>query len=163
MQEALIVEADAGGDLRLRHAMRQELLRERDAAMGDVRVRREADLFAKRPAKAELVEAGVRGESFEVDRFGEAGVEHGPRARHGRAQCRTTTGLRAGRRTYEVDQGMKRASSSGTSTSGFSVSFSVGLDLKLRTRRASIVIAIPVWGLRPGRSCLSRRATCRNR
>ena len=99
MQEALIVEADARSDLRLRHATRQELLRERDAAMGDVRARREADLFAKRTAKAELVEAGMRGESVEVDRFGETCVEQGPRARHGGAQCRTTPGLRAPRLT----------------------------------------------------------------
>jgi hypothetical protein len=55
MQEALIVKADAHGDLGLRHSASEEVLRERDAAMRDIGVRREADLLAKRAAKAELV------------------------------------------------------------------------------------------------------------
>jgi uncharacterized protein (DUF1501 family) len=106
MQQALVVEADARSDLRLSHATGQELLREGDAAMRHVSVGWEADLFAKRPAKAELVEVGMHGKRLEVDRFGDARIEQSPSARDGRAQRRTTPRLRAARRTYDVDQGM---------------------------------------------------------
>jgi hypothetical protein len=47
MHQALIVEAHARGDLGLRHASREQILGERDATVGDVRVRREPDLLAK--------------------------------------------------------------------------------------------------------------------
>ena len=66
MQEALIVKAHARRDLRLRHAPREQYLRPRDTTMGDVRVRRHADLLAKCPTEAELVETRMRREGFEI-------------------------------------------------------------------------------------------------
>ena len=74
MQEALIVKADTHGDLGLRHSASEEALRQRDPAMRDVRVRWKAQLLSKRSAKAELVEACVRGERIETDCFGDGFV-----------------------------------------------------------------------------------------
>lgn len=81
MHEALIVKADARGDLRLRHSASEQVLRACDATMRDVGVWREADLFAKRSAEAELVETCVCSERVEIDRFGEALVEQRTRPR----------------------------------------------------------------------------------
>lgn len=108
VQEALVEETDACGDLGLRHSAREQVLRERDAAMGHVGVRRQAHLIAKRTAQAKLVEPRVRGQGIQVDSFGEALVEQRLRPRDRRAGARVSPGLHAARRTHHVDQGVQR-------------------------------------------------------
>ena len=70
MQEALIVKAHARRDLRLRHAPREQYLRPRDTTMGDVRVRRHADLLAK--AILELV-ASIEATDAKVKKINKSG------------------------------------------------------------------------------------------
>ncbi len=104
MQEALIVEADPGGDLGLRHPAREQVLRKSDATMGDVGVRRQPNLLMERPAEAKFIEPRVRRERLEADRLGDALVEQGACASDRCSATLTPTGFRAARRTQHVDQ-----------------------------------------------------------
>ena len=75
VEQALIVEANARRDLRLGHPAREQLLREGDATVGDVGVRRETHLLVKGATQPELVEPGVRRERIEAHILGVALVE----------------------------------------------------------------------------------------
>jgi len=100
MQLALIVEADSGGGLGLRDPALEKRLRQAHAAMGHVRVRRQADLVSKRATQVELVEPRVGRELVERDRLGDPSVEHGASARHRDAPGGRAEG-RSARRTPE--------------------------------------------------------------
>lgn len=65
MELALIVQPDPHRYFRLRHPAPQQLLREVDAPMRDVSIRRQPDLLAKRATQPEFVETRVGGELVE--------------------------------------------------------------------------------------------------
>ena len=79
----LIVEADEGGHVGGAHAVQEQLLRACDAEVRQVRVRRHADLRAKRAAQMELVEVSVGREIGEGDRVTQSRADVLPRAADG--------------------------------------------------------------------------------
>src|SRR3954464_14302151 len=79
---ALVVEADACGNLRLRNTTDEERPREGDASMGHVGVRWQTNLIAEGTTETKLVESCVLGQIVECDRLGEASVEERARTLH---------------------------------------------------------------------------------